>query len=1733
MESALLKVTHALKKRLELTFTHLNAEDSYTVSLEENSNDVWKVTYNADGELKHLVGKVSKINLYNQSGPQKEISPGIVDLVLRVRSGCRITFDTSTDFEAGSETIDVSNIRAVTESKYIPCPNPDLDVRKPIIVPVDGFAFIKSIYPNDYSTFEEIPNKLLTDKTVNAQAMFSECCNLKKIESINTRNMTNMNAMFYNCWSLEEIPMMDTSRVTTMAGIFAYCYKLVTIPALDTRSVRTFSDAFKCCTTLINLPEINMSSTVSTENMFEGCTSLEEVSFTKGSLRVGMDFSDCRLSKHCVLNIIKNLGTPLGDKPRTLVFKAMNPNEVHTAGDYLYTYDIDSYNKFIKPAIEAGWIIEGITWEEPATPALRTDFSRYMSNTYPLTYRDMTFVELPDTSAATTMQDMFAGCISLLNVPKTLATDKVLNMSGMFSNCIRIVTIPYLNTAKVVNMTSAFYGCNNLVAVPKLLTSKVTSFKNTFSNCLKLNTIAELDFSSVVDAEDMFNRCPNLEQMTIKRGTLHCSLDVSNTKLNKTSIFSILDATGEINFGNELNFIGVPEADNLTAEEYKIHVKPVLDSGWVIKGIKEPKTLSIINFSYYMKNNYPETYMSMMQPPEIPDTSEAVYVTGMYEGCEQLLSAAQMHLPKITNADHMFYGCTAILSISDMRETKELASVDSMFYACSRLLTSPAINTSNVSNFRDMFNSCQLLRVVSELDMSSAVSTDNMFKGCTSLQTLNIKPDTLHITLDLSDTNLTKENLLNIILNAGDPIDEEQSIIFKNVRCQNDFTEEDILTYIKPAIEKGWNIDCDIEIPLKRTDFSWYMKKTFPDVYQILSVAPEVDTSAAKYTDHMYEGCVELTRIPNELDMSEVIHAFGMFKDCTKLTEIHIKEGTLHCTLNLSYTAIEKDNVLEIFKAAGDPVDPTAALIFTNGVYNLTKEEYEEYVVSVIQKGWKVSGIYEPTELETNFSEWIKKQYPSTYATLEAIPKLPNTSAGTDMSYMFAGAAALKMIPGEFDTGVCTNMAHMYENCTSLVITPVMDTTACTDMTAMFYNCNNLAYIQSDINFNGITEDTSLDMFKGCFKLQLMTITPNSLTCSLDLSDTMLDQSCIVDILSNLPKLTDGIEKTIKFPAQVFTQEMFTSYVEAAINKGWTIVGITESSEPQPISDFTNYMKLTYPDTFLTIQTCPEIDTTYAVIMQSMFAGCLELRNVVKLNTANVYNMNSMFAGCLHLEAIPELDMSNVSDATLMLANCGNLVDFAIKPGSLNTNLDMSDCLKLSNESIFNILDNLKPIEATLTLNFATKILSMEDYNAHVAPAIAKGWRIIGLTRQLRTNFNDYMSIFYPETYQTLSVVNNLEPTTEALTMNSMFKGCVKLAVAPAMQTSKVYDMTEMFDGCTNLVSVQGLSMLSAQHTRRMFAGCVNLKLVSFTAGSLKTTVDFSDCPLTRQVVLSIIKNASSEPEVGATLVFANTEVRAIEWEQYVVPAQNNGWSITGLSIYATDPGDDPEDPVAVIYAADIITDPDHQFMSQAEKEAISENNTETDERLTAAEAKLEEHTTEIQTNTETIASNKSEFDEYVKEHTEEYEEHKDIEDKEAEEQAQIMETLSWGTVPSADAAIPTERTALREFKLTDNFIKAPILIPPGVNVLLLSVDGSLSKGASANMKFSSNNMEWLTIEVSDQETFADSVYVGVTPGTYYYITYQSTQTDDIGGTGGIYYSEAINNHVYTVTDQQ
>jgi hypothetical protein len=115
-----------------------------------------------------------------------------------------------------------------------------------------------------------------------------------------------------------------------------------------------------------------------------------------------------------------------------------------------------------------------------------------------------------DTTAATSMCGMFAGCRSIQTIP-LFNSVAVKDISSMFNNCLSIQTIPPLNTANATNMDWMFSGAPLLQAIPLLNTANVTSMVGTFNCCPRLQSIPPLNTANVTNMNWMFHECPSLQ----------------------------------------------------------------------------------------------------------------------------------------------------------------------------------------------------------------------------------------------------------------------------------------------------------------------------------------------------------------------------------------------------------------------------------------------------------------------------------------------------------------------------------------------------------------------------------------------------------------------------------------------------------------------------------------------------------------------------------------------------------------------------------------------------------------------------------------------------------------------------------------------------------------------------------------------------------------------------------------------------------------------------------------------------------------------------------------------------------------------------------------------------------------------------------------------------------------------------------------------------------------------
>lgn len=129
--------------------------------------------------------------------------------------------------------------------------------------------------------------------------------------------------------------------------------------------------------------------------------------------------------------------------------------------------------------------------------------------------------------------------------------------------------------------------------------------------------------------------------------------------------------------------------------------------------------------------------------------------------------------------------------------------------------------------------------------------------------------------------------------------------------------------------------------------------------------------------------------------------------------------------------------------------------------------------------------------------------------------------------------------------------------------------------------------------------------------------------------------------------------------------------------------------------DCSDYMSLNYQDTYQTMTELPiemkTADYNSVVNMTFMFADCIQLITIPKLNTKNVTVMDSTFYCCTSLYSIMGLDTSNVTIMNDCFSNCENLVDLPLLDTNnvVNTVSMFENCFRLTSISQLSLINVL------------------------------------------------------------------------------------------------------------------------------------------------------------------------------------------------------------------------------------------------------------------------------------------------------------------------------------------------------------------------------------------------------------------------------------------------------------
>ena len=256
--------------------------------------------------------------------------------------------------------------------------------------------------------------------------------------------------------------------------------------------------------------------------------------------------------------------------------------------------------------------------------------------------------------------------------------------------------------------------------------------------------------------------------------------------------------------------------------------------------------------------------------------------------------------------------------------------------------------------------------------------------------------------------------------------------------------------------------------------------------------------------------------------------------------------------------------------------------------------------------------------------------------------------------------------------------------------------------------------------------------------------------------------------------------------------------------------------------------------------------TSLGTASLGLFQECYSLENINLFNTVNVNVIQNMFSNCLNLKKIPLYNFQNVGGATTTFNNCVSLKELPLFnfQNVTNANQIFSGCRGIKEFPLFNF------------------------QNVTNASGI----------------FNSCNSI------KTLPLFNFQNVTT----LVAAFQACSNLKELPLFNTANVTTFQNAFSS-TSLEKIPNFSTASVLLSSTAFEDYRNnnsLKKVEFI---IKTSVNFSNCQLSRTALVEIFNNLASRTLTTAANIniTGNWGASALTAADRLIATSKN-WTITG-----------------------------------------------------------------------------------------------------------------------------------------------------------------------------------------------------------------------------------------------
>lgn len=733
--------------------------------------------------------------------------------------------------------------------------------------------------------------------------------------------------------------------------------------------------------------------------------------------------------------------------------------------------------------------------------------------------KNISGLNLLDTSSATTMRAMFYGCAKLVDVDVlNFNTSNVTSMENMFCGCssLKSINLKNFDTSKTKSMGSMFSGCSNLTAidVSNFNTSNVNSMESMFSNCAvnSLN-VSAFDTSHVSTMRGMFSGCRSLKSLDV-------SGFVTNNVTNMAGMFSGCTALTSLNLGKidtskvttmSQMFWGCSNLPSLNVSEFNTSNVQKMDS--MFASCSALTELDLSNFDTSSVTSMDSLFAQSFKLSSINvssfNTSKTTNMKCMFYGCSKLrdIDLSNFDTSKVTDMWQMFGSCRALTSL-DLSgfDTSAVTNMSNMFLSDSALQTiyaSTKWSTDNATNSTQMFYGCSKLKgdidfnplylgkTYAKIDggyltsIYTMKSSEGWYKGTVAKKTItkitfmeNYTPSSSVDEMwnaDVRDKGTIKVyrtgTELIIAPNGGGKIKANAnsqtmfgSIAFTmNIKEINNLNLVD-MRYVTNALFMFQNCRNLASLDLSEVHFDsllgmWNM---FYECRSLTSLdLSGFNTSKVTAMNHIFYNCTSLTDLNiSGFDTSKVTSMQAMFYGCTKL-------------VNLDVTKFDTSNVTDMFRMFS----------YCRNLTELNLSNFNTNKVKYMNEMFKGCISLESLDLR-NFDTSSVVEMGGMFKYCEKLKQLDltnfNTSSVTSMFYkgandnsgMFEGCASLQELDlSSFDTGKVTDMQRMFYGCKALRTIYVSDKWATDNVTAsgfMFWNC---AALKGDIAY----ADTSSD----------------------------------------------------------------------------------------------------------------------------------------------------------------------------------------------------------------------------------------------------------------------------------------------------------------------------------------------------------------------------------------------------------------------------------------------------------------------------------------------------------------------------------------------------------------------------------------------------------------------------------------------------------------------------------